>query len=80
VTEALAQLVVTMPPVALICGGRTDERTDWGIDLLQSEGRSVGMLEGRPREGVKAGAEPLPKIIVPLPQSTVVVAVVALVT
>jgi len=56
VREALAQLVVTMPPEALICGGRTDE----GMDLLQSEGRSVGMFEGLPREGVKAGAEPLP--------------------
>lgn len=56
VTEALAQLVVTMPPEALICGGRTDE----GMCLLQSEGRSVGMFEGLPIEGVKAGAEPLP--------------------
>lgn len=59
-TEALAQLVVAMPPEALICGGIMDERIDEGIDLLQSEGRSVGMFEGRTREGVDAGAEPLP--------------------
>ena len=54
--EALAQLVVTTPPEALTSGGRTDE----GMCLLQSEGRSVGMFDGLPSEGVKAGAEPLP--------------------
>jgi len=58
VTEALAQLVVTMPPEALICGGGC--RTDEGTDLLQSEGRSVGMFDGRTIEGVETGAEPLP--------------------
>ena len=57
-TEALAQLVVTMPPEALICGGGC--RTDEGTDLLQSEGRSVGMFEGKLTEGVRVGTEPLP--------------------
>lgn len=39
--EALAQLVVAMPPEPLIWGGRM-EATEDGIILVQSEGRSVG--------------------------------------
>ena len=46
--EALAQLVVMAPPEAVSWGGSTDA----GMDLLHSEGRSVGMPEGRPTEGV----------------------------
>ena len=52
----MAQLVVTMPPDALICGGMIDEM----MDLVQSEGRSVGMFEGTPIVGAWTGAEALP--------------------
>lgn len=55
-TEALAQLVVAMPPEPLSWGGKTET----GMDLVQSEGMSVGMPVGAIAGGLEVGVVPLP--------------------